>query len=623
MAAKPDRLGAVIDALAADRPRAIAPEAWFLGGNAENEPLLSKLLTEALAGHVRNRRAYAPDDPDFLRPEDRSAEFETTEKAMLDELRKLNDMLKGSIPLSSLRNQSHMYWDITLPGVAGYVAGMLHNQNQAAAEAAPVTTAIEYMVGQQLCKMLGYDIGGPLSPWGHIAAGGAIANVEAAWAARNLRFQAVALAHAIRTDPALTPARRLSVKTCDGRREQISLLSDWELINIAVDDALALPRRLTDAAGVPETAVTAALSRFSIQSSGFLDFFQTALPKTPAPVTLVPATAHYSWARACGLAGIGLNHMRAVAVDHDARMDMVALRRALDQCLAERRPVMMVVAVIGTTTESAVDPIADILAIREEYREMGMDFAVHADAAWGGYFASTLPPAPKAPLNALVPTAAMSDHVLRQFRALAQADTITVDPHKAGFIPYPAGALCYRNGTMPGLISIVADIVYHGGTARTMGDCALAGSSPGAASTAVYLSHRSIPPDQTGYGDLLGRCLFNAKRFYAAVVTMAGPEDVFTVLPFKPLPAEAAGAAPVEIAEQRALNHGSHESPYARAGCDQHPPPARLCSGRRCDPFRGAYGPVPLRAAQIPADLPHHAERQGRRPARSAQAISR
>ncbi len=550
---RPNALESIVQDLSNAEPRPVGSEAWFLGGNAENAELLQELLTEALAGHVKNRRAYEPDDPDFLYAEDRNADFANSSEKMRSALRDLNDKLKGSIPLSSFRNQSHMYWDITLPGIVGYLAGLLHNQNQAAAEASPVTTAIEYVVGQQLCEMLGYDTTSDPKPWGHIAAGGTIANVEAAWAARNLRFQAVALAHAIRTNEAFEKARALTVKTCDGRRAPIVQLSEWELINIAVDEMLALPKRLTGAAGIPSETVAAALEDFSVQTTGLMDFFRTAQSRTPTPVVLVPATAHYSWQRATSILGIGMNQMIPVAVDNDGRMDMISLRNTLSECLSEKRPVLMVVAVMGTTTESAVDPIAEILEIREEYRDQGLDFAVHADAAWGGYFASILRPANVGPFGATSPLAPMSDYVERQFRALGGADTITVDPHKAGFIPYPAGALCYRNGAMPGMITVVADIVYHGGDARTMGACALAGSSPGASSTAVYLSHQSIPTNQMGYGDLLGRCLFNAKRFYAAIVTMADRNDTFQVTPFKPLPAERAGKTPVEIAEQRSL----------------------------------------------------------------------
>lgn len=79
-----------------------------------------------------------------------------------------------------------------------------------------------------------------------------------------------------------------------------------------------------------------------------------------------------------------------VPVDADARMNVSELRRILDRCLEEERPVYTVVAVIGSTEESAIDPIEDVLALREEFREKGLEFTVHADAAWGGYHASVV-----------------------------------------------------------------------------------------------------------------------------------------------------------------------------------------------------------------------------------------
>ena len=35
-----------------------------------------------------------------------------------------------------------------------------------------------------------------------------------------------------------------------------------------------------------------------------------------------------------------------------------------------------------------MDPLIDVLAIRERMQQKGMSFMVHADAAWGGYFAT-------------------------------------------------------------------------------------------------------------------------------------------------------------------------------------------------------------------------------------------
>jgi len=130
-------------------------------------------------------------------------------------------------------------------------------------------------------------------------------------------------------------------------------------------------------------------------------------------------------------------------------------------------------------------------------------------------------------------------------------DSITVDPHKAGYVPYPAGALCYRNIEQRNLVTLAAPIVYHGGVDPTVGVYGVEGSKPGAAAAAVYLSHRVIRTDQSGYGRILGQSMFNSKRYYANLVTMALDEDCpYTITPFQRLPVERVSDDPARLFEQ-------------------------------------------------------------------------
>ena len=119
-----------------------------------------------------------------------------------------------------------MLWDVTLPAVLGYLAAILYNQNNVAAEASPVTTLLEMEVGRDLCAMLGYtvppvdavpDASGPPVPWGHITCDGSVANIESMWAARNLKYFPVALAAALKGDARLKAARGL-IRACPTAR---------------------------------------------------------------------------------------------------------------------------------------------------------------------------------------------------------------------------------------------------------------------------------------------------------------------------------------------------------------------------------------------------------------------
>ena len=70
----------------------------------------------------------------------------------------------------------------------------------------------------------------------------------------------------------------------------------------------------------------------------------------------------------------------------------------------------------------------------------------------------------------------MSAYVQAQYEALPQADSITVDPHKGGYVPYPAGALCYRNAALRDAISLQAPVVFHSQTEPTVGIYGVEGS---------------------------------------------------------------------------------------------------------------------------------------------------
>lgn len=98
-------------------------------------------------------------------------------------LQELSDRLaKHSAPFFSHRYAAHMNSETTLPAMLGYLIGMVYNQNNVAPEGGPLTGLLEYEVGQDLCKMLGFTSRDQTcKPWGHLTAGGSISNLEAVW----------------------------------------------------------------------------------------------------------------------------------------------------------------------------------------------------------------------------------------------------------------------------------------------------------------------------------------------------------------------------------------------------------------------------------------------------------
>lgn len=534
-----------------------ALEAWFLGPKAENADELERFVVEAIRDQAFWRRNFHPSDPTHITEEmKRSPEYLEAMNSLTEGYQSLLAFLKKSVPFFSMRYQGHMNWDLTIPGILGYFAALLYNPNNVAFEGSTATTILEILVGDDLCKMLGYTIPdeaeiekGAIRPWGHITCDGTVANIEAIWSARNLKFYPLALQAALKEDPALSKAKAITVPLPTGKSLPLIELDTWSILNLKADDILALPTRITNEYQISRDIVTASLAQYSLQSLGIQEFSQRFLSQIEkSPVFFVPGTKHYSFPKAAAILGIGASNMIDVPVDKEARMDIAALKELLEKCLAEKRPVYTVVAVMGSTEESAIDSIKDVLALRDEFRLRGLEFTVHGDAAWGGYHISVIRddfdmPEPLATFAPSPPPAVpLKQYVVEQFQALGHADSITVDPHKSGYIPYPAGALCYRNSAMRDLVTFSAPVVFHGEAEPTVGIYGIEGSKPGAAAAAVYLSHRVIRPSKSGYGKIIGQALFSCRKLYARLLCMARPEDPFIIVPVPRLPAEVDGS---------------------------------------------------------------------------------
>jgi glutamate/tyrosine decarboxylase-like PLP-dependent enzyme len=223
--------------------------------------------------------------------------------------------------------------------------------------------------------------------------------------------------------------------------------------------------------------------------------------------------------------------MVAVPVDAHARMDPDALWRILQECARTRTPVLALVSVCGSTEEGAVDRLDQVAQVRARAaRELGLTFHWHADACFGGYAASVTRRADGTrrqgdAIRAETGIAWPSDQWVAAMTALEQTDSVTIDPHKLGYIPYPAGAFLLRDRRARGLVAIDPPYLTQSNNDerdddRFLGRWILEGSKPGAAAAAVWLSHRVVPLDARGYGSIIAHAVVGAHRLHEA---LAGP----------------------------------------------------------------------------------------------------
>ena len=141
----------------------------------------------------------------------------------------------------------------------------------------------------------------------------------------------------------------------------------------------------------------------------------------PRPRVYCSAETHTWIQKAADLSGLGTAAIRWIDVDAGQRMDVAALQRALDEDVSRGDRPFMVVGTAGSVSTGAIDPLVEIARV---CRERGLWF--HVDGAYGG-FAAAVPEAPD------------------DLRALAEADSVAIDPHKWLYAPLEAGCALVRH----------------------------------------------------------------------------------------------------------------------------------------------------------------------------------
>jgi len=592
-----------------------ATAAWFLGPKSENLELLQALVNKAIEEHAEFRKyKYFPLDPEYVTGNiERHPAFTAATEDLRNNLDLLCQRLKNSVPFSSFRSQGHMLWDTTIASNVGYIAALLYNQNNVASMASGVTLQLEREAAKDLCGMVGYNIydedehttENPVS-WGHLPNGGTVANLEAMWAARSIKFNGLTMQKMMKeycTGDVLGAVHdTFEFVDLQGEKKKLKDASAWELLNLPVDEGIDLFDKIVHAINerekeVGQTEFTtldslfALAKEYTLEELGGLSFFgQFGKELAESNIKMggkwfCPGSRHYSWDKGANILGIGRRNLIKVPVDKNCRMDTEFLKNELEKCLEERWPVIGVTVVFGTTQEGAVDDLERILEIRKYFAEKGLTFYIHIDGAWGGYFASVIQPNPdnqgvvtmvkrkvSVTYSTMFNESLLSTHFEKQLRCLKNANSITLDPHKSGFCPYPAGGLLYRNGNIRKFLAQKAAYVNHGTQKNEeINLFGIDGSKPGAASAGVWLSHKVTGLHCDGYGLLLRQSSFSAGVMYAMWVSMSRSKDPFLIVPGIPIREKCAKAwtkmkirKEILKAENYALNQNKEAMDFIR-----------------------------------------------------------
>ncbi|HYF94296.1 MAG TPA: aminotransferase class V-fold PLP-dependent enzyme [Symbiobacteriaceae bacterium] len=144
--------------------------------------------------------------------------------------------------------------------------------------------------------------------------------------------------------------------------------------------------------------------------------------------------AHSSIDKAVIALGLGLNNLVKIPGDEQQRMRPDLLRKAVEEDIARGYKPFAVVAVAGTTSTGALDPLAAVGEICRQY-----DLWFHLDGAYGGFYN-------------LVP------EIRAQVDDFNVADSVVVNPHKVMFTPLEVTALyCRRKGNLAAAFSLIPE----------------------------------------------------------------------------------------------------------------------------------------------------------------------
>lgn len=135
----------------------------------------------------------------------------------------------------------------------------------------------------------------------------------------------------------------------------------------------------------------------------------------------VSEEGHFSNAKAAGMLGLGEASVRSVKTDARLHIDLADLALLVEADAAAGHLPFCVVANAGTTATGAFDPLAELADFCRR-----RNLWLHVDAAYGGF-------------------AALAPSARPLFAGIAEADSVTLDPHKWLYLPVGCGCVLYKD----------------------------------------------------------------------------------------------------------------------------------------------------------------------------------
>jgi glutamate/tyrosine decarboxylase-like PLP-dependent enzyme len=447
------------------QPTDVALKSFFLGPQAENAKWIESQVGKILERWFSWRRAAFPQDGKAISEKDQSlTEFINKQKRCENLLMDLSQRFEGELTKFSPRYIGHMFSEISMPALLGHFTALVYNPNNLCGESSRVGVVIEKEALSSLIEMVGF----PKSSTGHFTSGGTLANFEVLSRAIE-RTNRWALAGWIQSRLGQTTRSHL----------QWSHVG-WSEFDRALNspEARHLFQESLDRWANPILRMKLLKEVYGIEDLG--------------PVILVPRHRHYSWDKGAALFGSGLESIRWIELDSMGRLDVNDLKLKIEECLREGRAISLCVSVAGTTELGAVDPVDQVQDVIDDYRGRGIHIWHHVDGAYGGFF------------TPLRQSGSLDPRTQKALNGISRVDSITIDPHKMGYVPYSSGTILFASEKDYSFRSFIGPYLQVSNGADH-GSHTIEGSRSAAGAVATWLTSRSIGLDEAGYGRIIER----------------------------------------------------------------------------------------------------------------------
>jgi len=208
------------------------------------------------------------------------------------------------------------------------------------------------------------------------------------------------------------------------------------------------------------------------------------------------ALTHYSIGKAVDL--LDIKNFFKVPLNRDYQMDAEGLKEKIQVLFKRGFNNFTIVATTGSTQAGSVDSIESLdKVIQESEKKLGIRCFLLVDAAFGGL---------------VLPFISEEKFGF----SYSRVQSLVIDPHKTGLVPYPAGIFLCRKG----LLEIIEREVKY----LSFKDATLIGSRPGVAAAVCWAVFSSLGKE--GFRKIIEDCSEVKKYFLEKISALCCPQDI-------------------------------------------------------------------------------------------------